>query len=130
MRRTSLICLVAAGFLLAACSPSHNTAVAMHLPYSPLTALVVADGISVINTGKTVEDHVIGWVSGQDCSVIRASHGEDYCVSKEPPPKVMVVAYCYRTLARTTCYDRKRDEDESQYSGLRVDMVPVASLRP
>lgn len=130
MRRNSLICLIAATGLLTACSPAHNTAIAMHLPYSPFTALLIADGVSVINTGKTVEDHVIGWVSGQDCSTIRASHGDDYCISKEPPPKVMVVAYCYKTIAKTTCYDRKREEDQSTYAGLRVDMVPVASLRP
>lgn len=130
MRRTFLLCLIAATGALTGCSPAHNTALAMHLPYSPFTALLVADGISVINTGKTVEDHVIGWVSGQDCSAIRAGHGEAYCVSKQPPPKVMVVSYCYKTIAKTTCYDHKRDEDETTYTGLRVDMVPVATLRP
>lgn len=130
MRRNSLTCLIAATGLLSACSPAKNTAIAMHLPYSPFTALVVADGISVINTGKTVEDHVIGWISGQDCSVRRAMHGEDYCVGKEPPPAVKLVSYCYKTLAKTSCYDHRQDVDATTYTGLRVDMIPVASLRP
>lgn len=126
MRRTSLICLIAAMGLLSGCSPAHNTAIAMHLPYSPFTALLIADGVSVINTGKTVEDHVIGWVSGQDCSMIRAGHGEDYCISKTPPPKVAVVSYCYHTLGRTSCYEQKQEFDASGYTGHYVTMVPVA----
>jgi len=129
MRCKLLICLVASTGLLSACSPAHNTALAMHLPYSPITALVVADGISVINTGKTVEDHVIGLVTDQDCSLIRASHGGDYCVSKEKPPMVQVVSYCYKTLAKTTCYDRKVESDLSTYAGARVDLVPVNAIR-
>ena len=127
--RHSVICLIAAAGLLAACSPAHNTAVAMHLPYSPLTALVIADGIGIMATGKTVEDHVVGWIAGKDCSVVRAAHGEDYCVSKDPPPKVAVVAYCYHTLAKTTCYDRKVESDIGTYAGSRIDMVPVTALR-
>jgi hypothetical protein len=127
MRCKPLICLIAATGLLTSCSPAHNTAIAMHLPYSPFTALLIADGISVINTGKTVEDHVIGWVSGQDCSVIRASHGEDYCISKAPPPTIAVVSYCYHTLAKTSCYDRKQENDASSYTGHYVTKVPVSS---
>ena len=130
MRRNSLICLIAAASLLTGCSPANNTAVALHMPYSPFTYLLLADGVSVINTGKTVEDHVIGWVTGQDCSANRAFHGEDYCVSKLPPPKVKIVSYCYKTLAKTDCYERRQAQDEDSYTGLRVDMVPVASIRP
>ncbi len=125
MRRNPLICLIAVLGLLSGCSPAHNTAVAMHLPYSPFTALLIADGVSIIGTGKTVEDHVIGWVSGQDCSLIRASHGKDYCISKTPPPMVAVVSYCYHTLARTTCYDSKQDNDASTYTGHYKTMVPA-----
>ena len=129
MRCKLLICLIAATGFLSACSPAHNTAIAMHLPYSPITALVVADGISVINTGKTVEDHVIGLVTDQDCSLIRASHGGDYCVSKDQPPKVLLTSYCYKTLAKTTCYDQKIASDEGSYMGARQDLVPVNAVR-
>jgi hypothetical protein len=126
--RHALICLIAATGLLTACSPAHNTALAMHLPYSPLTALVVADGVSIMATSKTVEDHVVGWVSGDDCSLIRLSHGGDYCVSKEQPPKVLLTSYCYRTLARTTCYDHKIEADDGSYVGYRQDLVLAAPL--
>ncbi len=126
--RHALICLVAASGLLSACT-THDTAEALRLPYLPLTALAAADGVSFLTTQKTVEDHVIGWVTHQECSLLRASHGEDYCVSKDPPPKVAVVSYCYHTLAKTTCYDRKIPSDIGTYSGSRLDMVPVATIR-
>lgn len=126
--RHSVICLVAASALLSACT-THGTAEAIHMPYTPITALVLADAVGIMATGKTMEDHVVGWIAGKDCSVIRASHGEDYCISKDPPPKVAVVAYCYHTLAKTTCYDRKVASDIGTYTGSRMDMVPVNSLR-
>src|ERR1700761_8895493 len=109
--RHALICLVASCGLLSACA-THDTAEALRLPYLPLTALVAADGVSFMTTQKTVEDHVSGWVTDQDCSLLRASHGEDYCISKAQPPKMLVTSYCYRTLAKTTCYDRKLASDE------------------
>ncbi len=127
--RHPVICLIAAAGLLTGCSPAHNTAVLAHMPYLPLTALVIADGVGIMASGKTMEDHVVGWIAGKDCSLIRASHGEDYCISKDPPPKVAVVAYCYHTLAKTTCYDRKIPSDAGTYGGSRLDMVPVSMVR-
>ena len=126
--RNTVICLVAASGLLSACT-THHTAEALSLPYAPIAALVLADGVSIMATSKTVEDHVVGWVSGQDCSVIRASHGGDYCVSKEQPPKMLLTSYCYRTLAKTTCYDHKIASDEGTYTGARQDLIPVNAVR-
>ncbi|SRR5579859_606741 len=126
--RLAVACLAAASFLVSACT-THGTEEALHMPYTPITALVLADGVSVMATSKTVEDHVAGWVTGQDCSVIRAAHGGDYCVAKDKTPRVAVVSYCYKNLAKTTCYDRKVDSDVSVYSGARVDMVPVNAIR-
>jgi hypothetical protein len=123
--RHVLICSLASLALLTACSPANNTAVAMHLPYSPLTGLVVLDGISVINTDKTVEDHVISWATGQDCSLVRASMGEHYCVDETPVPKEPRTTYCYRSIAVVSCYDRQLASDESRYYGARMDLVPV-----
>jgi hypothetical protein len=122
--RHRLISLVAASSLLSACT-THDTAEALRLPYLPVTALVAADGVSFMATQKTVEDHVIGWVSGQDCSLLRASHGGDYCVSKAQPPKMLLTTYCYKTLAKTTCYDHKIASDEGTYTGARQDLVAV-----
>jgi hypothetical protein len=126
--RKNLICLVAASGLLSACT-THDTAEALRLPYLPLTALVAADGVSFMTTQKTVEDHVIGWATNQDCSLLRASHGEDYCISKEKPPKVLLTSYCYKTLGKTSCYDHKIASDEGTYVGARQDLVAVNAVR-
>jgi len=123
--RNALICLTASIGLLTACSPAQNTALALHPPISPFTALVLVDGVSVINTHKTVEDHVIGWMTGQDCSLVRASQGDKYCVDNTPPPMEQRNTYCYKTLAATSCYDRRVASDEGRFRGTRIDMVPV-----
>lgn len=121
----ALICSLASLALLSACSPANNTAVAMHMPYSPMVGLVVLDGISVINTDKTVEDHVISWATGEDCSVVRASKGEHYCLNDTPVPTEPRSTYCYRSIAMVSCYDRRLASDETRYFGARIDMVPV-----
>jgi len=121
----ALVCVSACVGLLSACSPAQNTALALHPPASPFTALLLVDGVSVINTGKTMEDHVIGWVTGQDCSLIRASHGYDYCENNKPGPMVAQATYCYKSLAKVSCYDRKLASDQEVYVGSRLDMVPV-----
>jgi hypothetical protein len=123
--RAKLICLLASVGLLSGCSPAKNTALALHPPYSPFTALLIADGISVINSSKTVEDHVISLITGENCSTLRAYHGYDYCTDDRPPPMEPKVTYCYKSLAKVSCYDRKVAIDEARYYGARLDMVPV-----
>lgn len=123
--RHALVCVLAGVGLLAGCSPAHNTALALHPPISPFTTLVLLDGVSVINTSKTVEDHVISWVTGQDCSLVRASQGYDYCEDNTPPPSEPRTTYCYKSLAKVSCYDRKLASDAGRYYGARVDMVSV-----
>jgi hypothetical protein len=110
---------------LAGCSPAQNTALAMHPPISPFTVLLVADGVSVINTEKTVEDHVISLISGKDCSLVRASMGYDYCRDRTSPPTIQRISYCYKTLAAVSCYDHAIDSDISRLWGIRVDLVPT-----
>ena len=61
-------------------------------------------GVSVIGTDKTLEDHVISLTSGKNCSSIRKEKGLTYC--EEDEPKVNPNIYCYKTLAEVTCYDR------------------------
>ena len=112
---------------LAGCSPAKNTALAMHPPISPFTVLLVGDVVSVINTQKTIEDHVISLVSGKDCSLVRASMGENYCKDTTPPPTIQRISYCYRTLAKTNCYDHLIESDAAQLIGVRVDLVPTTA---
>lgn len=69
----------------------------------PLVALEAAD---IIITDKTVVDHVADLVTGQDCSTIRESHGGNYCEEPYVNKPVAQPLYCYRSLARATCYEQ------------------------
>ena len=61
-------------------------------------------GVSVIGTDKTIEDHVISLASGKNCSTIRKEKGLTYCDEYETNIKPNI--WCYKTLAKVTCYDR------------------------
>ncbi len=73
---------------------------------TPLTMpqAATAEAISAVGTGKTLSDHVISLVSGKNCRGVRVKQGLTYCEEDELIPKPDI--YCYRTLARVTCYDR------------------------
>jgi hypothetical protein len=123
MRRVFIV----VALVLSGCGPEPSSAVAMHPPISPVTGLVVADGISVINTKKTVEDHIVSTIFDEDCSSVRASQGGRYCVDDKPPPTVQRTDYCYKTIAETTCYERPVAADTTMFTGTRTDAVPVAN---
>ncbi len=127
MHRPALLSLLTVVLLLSGCSPLQKTAIAMHPPASPFTVLLLADGVSVINTHKTLEDHIVSWISGQDCSLVRASLGENYCLDTTPPVTVKITTYCYKSIARVSCYDAPLPVDRPRYFGLRADQVPVAT---
>jgi hypothetical protein len=88
--------------------------------------LAIVDGVSIINTQKTLEDHIVSLVTGKDCSILKASHGEPYCQDIPPPvPTIERTTYCYKSLAKAVCYDQPLAQDDSRYMGSRVDNVPV-----
>ncbi|WP_339778638.1 hypothetical protein [uncultured Thalassospira sp.] len=62
---------------------------------------VALDVVSIINTDKTIVDHIVSASTGRDCSTVRSSMGEPYCKT-DPIPEPPL--YCYRTLASVTCY--------------------------
>ena len=62
------------------------------------------EGATVIGAKKTITDHIISLSSGKNCSTIRKERGLTYCEEDEPVIKPNI--YCYKTLARVTCYDR------------------------
>ena len=68
------------------------------------TTYVPVEGAFVIGTDKTMTDHVISMTSGKNCSSIRKEKDLTYC--EEDEPKIKQNIFCYRTLARVTCYDR------------------------
>ena len=68
------------------------------------SGLAQIDMFSVMGTDKTLIDHAISVSSGKNCSSVQLEKGEYYC--EEDEPKVTQNIYCYKTLARVTCYDR------------------------
>jgi len=141
MKRIVVTCLTLA--LLAGCGVVRNgaqhavegvhgmdaTTHALGSPMSTAQTFWVLDGVSVINTKKTIDDHIVGWVTDQDCSTIKASKGEPYC--QDYPAKVPTVsrtAYCYKNLSGVTCYAQPLGP-EYQMVGVHTEQVPL-EMRP
>ena len=89
--------------------------------------LFVLGTTTFINTKKTMGDHAMTWMTGQECSTLKYSQGEGYCQPREeervPEPGANGVylgmgPYCYRTLGRVTCYDQP-DSLASEYARLQ-----------
>ncbi len=58
-------------------------------------------GASLILTGRTPVDHLVGWARGADCSVVRLERRDPYCAqptSPAPPP------FCTRSLGAVDCW--------------------------
>jgi len=53
------------------------------MPVSMRVASLAADGISYLTTEKSVMDHSLSIVSGQDCAVLRMALGEKACRNNE-----------------------------------------------
>lgn len=124
MSRLLVVCLL---FGLAGCGTERafeqNPA---HVASQAAIIGVALDGFSLINTGKTIDDHVISLVTGKDCSIVRASQGGPYCVDIPPPvPQVAVTSYCYKSLASVSCFAAPLATDEARFDGSRTDMVPI-----
>ena len=83
------------------------------------------EAFSLINTHKTVADHLIGWITDKDCSSPRAERGDAYCKdwpSKPAPPQQV---YCYSTLARPSCYAVPYNEGNDRLIGFVPATTPV-----
>ncbi|OAN46744.1 hypothetical protein A6A04_06505 [Paramagnetospirillum marisnigri] len=83
------------------------------------------EALSLINTHKTIGDHIIGWIADKDCSSPRAERGEEYCRDwpgkPAPPPQV----YCYTTLARPSCYSQPYNEGNDHLIGFVPASTPI-----
>lgn len=112
--------------VLAGCEAVNGTGRALTPITPPLTSFVLLDGISVINTQKTLDDHVVSLITGKDCSTVRASEGERYCEDEpEVRPTLVRTTYCYKSLAQVSCYDHPFDRDATRLTGTRVDDIPL-----
>ena len=79
--------------------------------------------LSVINTKKTLTDHVATWITGKDCSTIRAQREGAWCVDWPNPPAPPHQVYCYSSLARPSCYAQPYNEGNDRLIGF----VPAAT---
>jgi hypothetical protein len=95
-RSPALLAILAAALALAGCG---SAAVGPEITTAAVsTAVLVA-------TDKTITDHVVSAVRGEDCSIVAYERNGTYC--SPYPPEMQVVQeeiYCYRTLADIDCY--------------------------
>lgn len=110
--------LVAAGLLaLAGCS-AVNTAESL----APQALFI--EGATIIGTDKTIGDHIVSFATDKNCSTVRKHLGKTYCEEDEIGRVDEV--YCYRTLAKVTCYAEPSPHGELE----RVDHISPGSPPP
>lgn len=66
---------------------------------------------SLSTTGKLASDHLISFVTGNDCSLIRYQKTGHYCltpaeIAEEAAKDRNNQPYCYRQLAGVVCYQK------------------------
>jgi hypothetical protein len=88
-------------------------------------ALVNLEVLSVINTKKTLGDHLATWVTGKDCSTIRAQREGAWCVDWPAPPAPPPQVYCYASLARPSCYAQPYNEGNDRLIGFVPASTPI-----
>lgn len=124
MIRRFIIC--AGVLLLGGCAYVNRAGIAdapKPLP-SPYTFFQL-EAFSLINTHKTIGDHIIGWITSKDCSSPRAERGEDYCrdwPGRPPPPQQV---YCYASLARPSCFAQPYNEGNDHLLGFVPASTPI-----
>lgn len=81
--------------------------------------------LSVINTKKTLGDHVATWITGKDCSTIRAQREGAWCVDWPAPPAPPQQVYCYASIARPSCYSQPYNEGNDRLIGFVPAPTPI-----
>ncbi len=106
---------------------------ATHSPLDPWPTFGALEVITIINTDKTMTDHVAGWITGKDCSSVRANSEWDgrWCIEHEPervvlPPRA---TYCYRSLGRVDCYEQPALNRQLLGRDVRSPIEPPLTLR-
>lgn len=87
-----------------------------------LTSLEV---LSVVNTKKTLGDHLATWITGKDCSTLRAQREGAWCVEWPAPPAPPQQLYCYASLARPSCYSQPYNEGNDRLIGFVPAPTPL-----
>jgi hypothetical protein len=91
-----------------------------------VTLFGIVDVVSLANTHKTIDDHLVSLISGKDCSTIKAAQGYPYCVDiPVPGPVTVQTTYCYKSIASVSCYDRPLPFDTARFTASRTDDIPL-----
>lgn len=106
LRLCSAVILLAVSLALGGCELGATTASEfMPLGLSPVATVMGADAVSVVNSQKTLGDHLFSHMTKMECSSPKAMRdGGDYCRPKQQKPAPQPMVYCYRTMANPTCY--------------------------
>lgn len=88
-------------------------------------ALLQLEIISLVNTHKTMGDHVMSWMSGRDCSTPRMERDGTYCTDRPGRPAPPQQVYCYGSLARPSCYAQPYNEGNDRLIGFVPASAPV-----
>lgn len=94
---------------------------------SPQAAAV--DAVVLIGSDKTIIDHIAS-LGPMDCSMVRASLGDVWCVEDETVmglPQPPQAKFCYRTLAEATCYDQPSPHPNDTLVGI---VLPKLTAQP
>jgi hypothetical protein len=83
------------------------------------------EALTLINTHKTMGDHIIGWITDKDCSSPRAERGDSYCKEWPARPAAPPQVYCYSTLARPSCYTQPYSEGNDHLIGFVPASTPI-----
>ncbi len=88
-------------------------------------ALANLEVLSVINTKKTLADHLATWIVGKDCSTVRAQREGAWCVDWPAPPSPPQQVYCYQSIARPTCYTEPYNQGNDRLIGFVPAGTPL-----
>lgn len=91
----------------------------------PSATLANLEIFSVINTHKTVGDHIATWVTGRDCSTPRAQREGAWCVDWPAPPPPPQQVYCYASLAKPSCYSQPYNQGNDRLIGFVPAPLPI-----
>ncbi len=100
----ALSLLVLGGMALAGCET------AAILP--PVAIAATVEGVSMNQTGKTVSDHLVSAITGEDCSVLRYTKKGKYCMTQAELAAEQARLHrpyegsCYKVRGNVACYDQ------------------------
>ncbi|GAB2179429.1 hypothetical protein [Dongia sp. agr-C8] len=88
------------------------------LPAAGIAATV--EGVALNASGKTVSDHLVSAITGDDCSVLRYTKDGRYCLSDAEIAAEQARLHrpyegtCYKVRGNVACYDQADAEHTSE----------------